>query len=86
MSQIVDWNLLEKLKRINSHYCEFLKDVMDNKLFFIKIGKIEKSNSEKTYDLKKNGSIYFDASLPHSLKNIGSKTAKLIVVVSPVAL
>ena len=49
-------------------------------------GDIELKISEKTYDLKKNGSIYFDASLPHSLKNIGSKTAKLIVVVSPVAL
>jgi transcriptional regulator with XRE-family HTH domain len=57
-----------------------------DKFVFCLEGEIELTISEKTYNLKKNGSIYFDSSLPHSLKNTGSRTAKLIVVVSPVAL
>lgn len=49
-SQIIDWNILEKLKRIGSEYHDFLKEIIDNKIFFIKIKKVEKSKSEKTYD------------------------------------
>lgn len=49
-------------------------------------GEAEIKIKEKTYALKKNASTYFDASLPHSIKNAGPKTVKLIVVVSPVAL
>ncbi len=50
-SQIVDWNILEKLKRINSKYYEKLKDIIDNRISFIKVGRVEKSEAEKTYDL-----------------------------------
>ena len=51
-SQLIEWNILEKLKRIDSKYYGFLKEIFDNKIFFIKVKKIEQSNQEKTYDFK----------------------------------
>ena len=57
-----------------------------DKFIYLLEGEVELKISDKQLALKKNASIYFDASLPHSIKNIGSKTAKLITVVSPVAL
>ena len=57
-----------------------------DKFIYCLEGEIELKITEKIYALRKNSSIYFDASLPHSIKNIGTKTAKLIMVVSPVAL
>lgn len=49
-------------------------------------GEAQVSIADKIYKMKKNSTIYFDASIPHSIKNIGSKTTKLITVISPVAL
>lgn len=57
-----------------------------DKFIYCLEGEAELKIGEKIYPLKKNSSSYFDASLPHSIKNTGPKTAKLIVVVSPVAL
>ena len=57
-----------------------------DKFIFCLEGETELKIGDKAYQLKKNGSTYFDASLPHSVKNTGSKPAKLITVVSPVAL
>jgi transcriptional regulator with XRE-family HTH domain len=57
-----------------------------DKFIFCLEGEVELKIANKAYELKKNGSTYFDASLPHSIRNTGAKTAKLIVVVSPVAL
>lgn len=57
-----------------------------DKFLYCLEGELELKISEKTFALKKNASIYFDSSLPHSIKNIGTKTAKMITVVSPVAL
>ena len=57
-----------------------------DKFIYCLEGDVELTISEKKYSLKKNATIYFDSSLPHSIKNTGSKTAKLITVVSPIAL
>lgn len=57
-----------------------------DKFVFCLEGEAELKISDKIYPLKKNSSTYFDASLPHSIRNVGSEEAKLIVVVSPVAL
>jgi transcriptional regulator with XRE-family HTH domain len=57
-----------------------------DKFMFCLEGETELKIGDKTYQLKRNGSTYFDASLPHSVRNTGSKPAKLIIVVSPVAL
>ncbi len=51
-SQIIEWNILEKLEKIDSIYYKFLKDVIENKIFFIQVKKIEKINPEKTYDFE----------------------------------
>lgn len=57
-----------------------------DKFIYCLEGEAELKIGEKVYPLKKNSSTYFDSSLPHSIKNIGKNTSKLIVVVSPVAL
>jgi transcriptional regulator with XRE-family HTH domain len=57
-----------------------------DKFIYCLEGEAELKVSDKPYSLKKNASIYFDSSLPHSIKNTGIKTTKLITVVSPVAL
>lgn len=49
-------------------------------------GQIQIIIEEKTYDLKKGMSLYFNAAAKHRFINIGKKTAKCIVVTSPVAL
>lgn len=57
-----------------------------DKFIYCLEGEVEVSIADKKNTLKKNSSVYFDSSLPHAVKNTGSKTAKLIVVVSPVTL
>ncbi|MFA5038842.1 MAG: XRE family transcriptional regulator [Candidatus Omnitrophota bacterium] len=57
-----------------------------DKFIYCLEGEVELKIAGNAYAVKKNGSSYFDASLPHSIKNIGQKSAKLIVVVSPVTL
>ncbi|MFH1460768.1 MAG: XRE family transcriptional regulator [Candidatus Omnitrophota bacterium] len=57
-----------------------------DKFIYCLEGNAELSISDKIYDLKKNSTIYFDASMPHAIKNIGEQEAKLLVVVSPIAL
>ncbi len=53
---------------------------------FVLDGKVEIKAGETNYSLKKGESIYFDASLPHVLKNIGSATARCLRVSSPASL
>jgi transcriptional regulator with XRE-family HTH domain len=57
-----------------------------DKFIYCLEGEVEVAIADKKNTLKKNASVYFDSSLPHAVKNIGAKTAKLIVVVSPVVL
>ncbi len=57
-----------------------------DKFIYCLEGDAELTIADKKNTLKKNSSVYFDASLPHAVKNTGTKTAKLIVVVSPIAL
>lgn len=57
-----------------------------DKFIYCLEGEAELKIGDKTYAIKKNGSTYFDASLPHSIRNTGSKPTKMIVVVSPVTL
>ena len=56
------------------------------KFIFILEGEIEAQAGGKTFSLKANNSLYFDASVPHSFKNTGKGAAKLIVVGTPVNL
>lgn len=56
------------------------------KFIFVLDGALEALIDNKTFPLKKNDSLYFDASLPHLIKNISKDTAKLLCVATPVAL
>jgi len=56
------------------------------KFIFVLEGDIEATIGEDTYPLSKHHSLYFDASLPHCLVNGGNAVARVISVVTPVAL
>lgn len=49
-------------------------------------GDIQINIDNKEYNLKKGSSLYFKSSSPHRFINIGEKTAKCLVITSPVAL
>ena len=46
-------------------------------------GHVEIRVGEQTYQLKRGGSVYLDASLLHALRNLGKKTAKCLSVTTP---
>ncbi len=56
------------------------------RFIFVLNGSIELMLKDKTITLKKNHSLYFDASLPHSFKNTGAETARALSVATPVTL
>lgn len=56
------------------------------KFVFVVEGKIEVHLAEKTYPLSSGQTLYFDASVKHYFRNAGAKRARLIAVVTPVAL
>ncbi len=53
---------------------------------FVLEGEVAAYIGKDTYTLKTNSSLYFDASLEHHFENNGKKTAKVISVITPVAL
>ncbi len=56
------------------------------KFLFVLEGKIEVKVGEERYVLSKSHTLYFDASLPHHLINIGKSLARVLCVVTPMAL
>ena len=46
-------------------------------------GIIEAKVGEAVHDLKRGSTLYFDASIPHRLKNPGSRVTKCLSVVTP---
>lgn len=56
------------------------------KFVYILSGSINAKVGNKKYPLKKGDSLYFDASLPHTLKNTSNTEAEAICIVSPPAL
>lgn len=56
------------------------------RFIFVLEGKIETYIREERFELSKNNSLYFDASLPHSFANIGRSSARVISVITPAAL
>ncbi|MDP2654717.1 MAG: XRE family transcriptional regulator [Candidatus Omnitrophota bacterium] len=53
---------------------------------FVLEGEITAQVGEKTYPLPAHKALYFDASLKHFFRNPGTKTAKLISIMTPVVL
>ena len=53
------------------------------KFLYVLEGSLEAKIGQQTHTLKRGSSLYFDASLPHRLENLGSHTAKYLTVVTP---
>ena len=53
------------------------------RFLYILEGELEAKIGEQTHRLKRGSTLYFDASLPHSLRNPGSRAAKCLSVVTP---
>jgi len=56
------------------------------KFIFVLEGLVEAFVGDKTYSLSKHKTLYFDASVKHSFVNSGKNVARVISVVTPVAL
>lgn len=56
------------------------------KWLFVLEGELDVQVGEQRYQLKRYGTLYFKASLPHQLRNRGKGVAKCISVTSPVGL
>ena len=53
------------------------------KFLYVLDGAVEAKIGQETHALKRGSSLYFDASIPHSLKNSGKTIAKCLSVVTP---
>ena len=51
-SQIIDWGIRDKLKRINFPISNFVEGVIKDDIYFLKVASIEKASPQKTYDLQ----------------------------------
>ncbi len=56
------------------------------KFIYVLDGKIEANIGKEKYKLTKGDTLYFDSSLPHYFKNIGTGETRLICVTCPPAL
>ncbi|MDP2913407.1 MAG: DNA gyrase subunit A [Candidatus Omnitrophota bacterium] len=52
ISQIVDWGIIEKLKRTDSAIGGFLGEVIRERLYFAKVASVEPAAAEKTFDIQ----------------------------------
>ena len=51
-TQIQDWGIVSKLKKIGSPLVHFFNHVLDKNLYFLKVKKLEAVPAQKTYDLE----------------------------------
>ena len=52
ISQIVDCGILEKLRRLDSPLAGFIDMVLEQKLYFVRVGGIMEADAEPTYDIQ----------------------------------
>ena len=53
------------------------------RFLYVLEGALEAKVGEATHQLRRGSSLYLDASIPHSLKNVGARTARCLSVVTP---
>ena len=53
------------------------------KFLYVLDGAVEARVGEETHALKRGSSLYLDASIPHTLKNVGKTVARCLSVVTP---
>jgi len=51
-TQLIEWGIKDKLEKINSPFFEFVNNVINNSLYFVKIASVDQYPPEKTYDLE----------------------------------
>jgi len=51
-TQLIDWGIGDKLKKIGSHLFEFIDHFVKDDIYFLKVSSIEEASSEKTYDIQ----------------------------------
>ena len=51
-SQVEEWGLKDKLKRIGSDLYDFLEKAMKNKIYFVKVSSVTEVKPDVTYDLQ----------------------------------
>ena len=51
-SQILQWGIREKLKKIDSPLYDFVNHIIEEDVYFLRVASIEESAAEKTYDLQ----------------------------------
>lgn len=56
------------------------------KFVWVQEGSVKVKLDKELFDLKSGDTLYFDASLPHTIVNDGSKPALVFVAVSPAAI
>ena len=56
------------------------------RFLYVLEGELEARIGETTHQLKRGSTLYFDASIPHTFRNPGHRTAKCLSVVTPPAL
>ena len=56
------------------------------KFIYVLEGELEAKVGEEIHHLKRRSTLYFDASLPHQLRNPGSKVVRCLAVTTPPAL
>jgi glyoxylate utilization-related uncharacterized protein len=56
------------------------------KFLYVLNGRIEVTIGDNKEILEKSTTLYFDASLPHHIKNIGKSEALCLCIVTPVSL
>lgn len=53
------------------------------KFVYVLDGEVEVKVGDATHPLKRGSALYLDASIPHTMRNTGSKTAKYLSVTTP---
>lgn len=77
--------VLIRLKRGGRTHKEELKRGTE-KFIYVAEGKVEVSIGEETLTLDKGATLYFDASRPHSLRNLANGDSSCLLIVTPVSL
>ncbi|MBI5065828.1 DNA gyrase subunit A [Candidatus Woesearchaeota archaeon] len=52
ISQIIEWGIQEKLKKIGSEIYSFFDSVIEDKIYFVKVKSVKESVEEETYDIQ----------------------------------
>ncbi len=80
--------MLPSLIKINGKGSLFQEEPnsLSEKFIFVLEGVVLIKVKDQAIRLEKNASLYFNASLPHTIENPNSTTAKILSVVTPVSL